>query len=498
MIFNQKFEEYSLKFLWFIFLFISSELHANIIFFTDNFQTNTISEYITEDTWTASGTGSLLYDGTSQRARLLTGDNIALAFSKTLPSTIEGSFSIDFLPTKYYPNGGIFTLKLIQDANNYYQIENTDNYGTREVAKYVNGVKVEAKPFTAEYTQGINYTITVNFSPESTNIEAFGQTIILDTNNAEIDVSAFWVNTLQQDAYYDDIVYSVVQTGGNTPPTANAGEDQSVEVNQTIQINGTGNDSDGTIVSYQWSNDSVVVANTASFTYTPDTVESQTLTLTVTDNNGTTASDEMVLTVTAVPLPNTPPTANAGVDKSTQVNQSVTINGTGNDSDGSITSYEWISGSTVLSNSASFTYTPTIEGNETLTLTVTDNEGATASDDMLLTVTPAPIETNAFTDNFQTNTISEYITEDTWTASGTGSLLYDGTSQRARLLTGDNVALKFSKMLPGSNEGSFSIDFLPIVNYPGGGVFTLKLIQDANNYYLLLDNTDSYGTSRSG
>ncbi len=285
----------------------------------------------------------------------------------------------------------------------------------------------------------------------------------------------------------------MVQTGGNTPPTANAGEDQSVEVNQTIQINGTGNDSDGTIVSYQWSNDSVVVANTASFTYTPDTVESQTLTLTVTDNNGTTASDEMVLTVTAVPLPNTPPTANAGVDKSTQVNQSVTINGTGNDSDGSITSYEWISGSTVLSNSASFTYTPTIEGNETLTLTVTDNEGATASDDMLLTVTPAPIETNAFTDNFQTNTISEYITEDTWTASGTGSLLYDGTSQRARLLTGDNIALAFSKTLPSTIEGSFSIDFLPTKYYPNGGIFTLKLIQDANNYYQI-ENTDNYGT----
>jgi hypothetical protein len=58
----------------------------------------------------------------------------------------------------------------------------------------------------------------------------------------------------------------------------------------------------------------------------------------------------------------------------------VTLSGSGNDGDGTITSYQWKEGATLLANTAAFTYTPTTVGTHTLTLTVTDDDGATASD----------------------------------------------------------------------------------------------------------------------
>ena len=175
----------------------------------------------------------------------------------------------------------------------------------------------------------------------------------------------------------------------NLVPTADAGSDKSVQTNQSITITGSGSDSDGSITSYQWKEGSTILSNAASFTYTaPSSAGTHTLTLTVTDDDGATGSDTMVVTVTNPPAANQAPTADAGSDKSVQTNQSITITGSGSDSDGSITSYQWKEGSTILSNAASFTYTaPSSAGTHTLTLTVTDDDGATGSDTMVVTVT---------------------------------------------------------------------------------------------------------------
>jgi hypothetical protein len=84
----------------------------------------------------------------------------------------------------------------------------------------------------------------------------------------------------------------------NLQPTADAGADRSVQVNQTITLTGSGSDSDGTIASYEWREGSIVLAHTASFSYTPTTAGDHILTLVVTDNDGASASD--TLTVTAI------------------------------------------------------------------------------------------------------------------------------------------------------------------------------------------------------
>ena len=185
--------------------------------------------------------------------------------------------------------------------------------------------------------------------------------------------------------------------GENTPPTANAGPDKTVQVNNTVTITGSGNDSDGAIKSYQWKNKNTgsIVANGETFDFTPSGTQPKTFILTVTDDEGAKDTDEMVLTVTndATPPPpstgNTPPTADAGSDKTIQVNHPVTITGGGSDSDGAIVSYQWKrkSDGSIWSNDEILVFTPSGTRTKTFVLTVTDDAGAKDTDEMMLTVT---------------------------------------------------------------------------------------------------------------
>jgi hypothetical protein len=95
---------------------------------------------------------------------------------------------------------------------------------------------------------------------------------------------------------------------------------------------------------------------------------------------------------------NTPPTASAGPDQLvTDTDRSndhaVTLNGTGStDSDGSIASYAWTLDGLPIASGVNPTVTLGI-GTHTITLTVTDNEGATALDTVSITVDSLPAVT---------------------------------------------------------------------------------------------------------
>jgi hypothetical protein len=93
----------------------------------------------------------------------------------------------------------------------------------------------------------------------------------------------------------------------------------------------------------------------------------------------------------------TPPTANAGVDKNvTLPTNSVVINGSGSDADGTISSYAWttISGpnTPTLSGAgtANLTANGLVSGTYVFRLTVTDNSGATGTDDVNVAVYNVP------------------------------------------------------------------------------------------------------------
>ena len=96
----------------------------------------------------------------------------------------------------------------------------------------------------------------------------------------------------------------------------------------------------------------------------------------------------------AVPPANLPPVADAGITQSVNQNDLVTLNGSGSDSDGTITSYSWqqITGIPVTLNNSN-TQTPTFTAPSvtnvtvlTFELTVTDNGGAIGTDQVVIVV----------------------------------------------------------------------------------------------------------------
>ena len=93
-------------------------------------------------------------------------------------------------------------------------------------------------------------------------------------------------------------------------------------------------------------------------------------------------------------VPNQPPVAHAGADRTVTDNdrtgaESVTLDATASSDDGAIVSYQWTEGTAVVGSGAAPTISLAV-GEHTLTLRVTDDDGATSTDTVLITVLPAP------------------------------------------------------------------------------------------------------------
>jgi hypothetical protein len=175
----------------------------------------------------------------------------------------------------------------------------------------------------------------------------------------------------------------------NQTPVANAGASQTANEGVSVTLNGTASsDPDGNIASYSWTQTSGPVvtlqnANTAtpSFT-TPHQAGTLKFALTVTDNEGATASSTTQVTVV-----NQAPVANAGPDQSVKYNAIVNLDGrASHDADGSIVSYRWLqTGGPAVTLAGATTATPSFraphaDAHLSFALTVTDNEGAQATD----------------------------------------------------------------------------------------------------------------------
>ncbi|MGN6194220.1 MAG: PKD domain-containing protein, partial [Ginsengibacter sp.] len=189
-----------------------------------------------------------------------------------------------------------------------------------------------------------------------------------------------------------DTVQITVNSDANIAPTANAGADQTITLpTNPVTLNGSGTDSDGTIASYSWtktagpSAGTISNASSATTTITSLIAGEYTFNLKVTDNQGATGADTVHVTVkndttttTQVAKQNIAPTANAGTDQTiTLPTNTVTLNGSGTDSDGTIASYSWTktagpsAGTISNASSATTTITSLIAGEYTFNLKVT-------------------------------------------------------------------------------------------------------------------------------
>jgi hypothetical protein len=181
----------------------------------------------------------------------------------------------------------------------------------------------------------------------------------------------------------------------NVVPVADAGPDQQVidaDLDGVAQVTLDGSlsaDSDGSITSYLWSEGGLPIAAGVGPEVTLP-LGVHTITLTVTDNSGAAASDTVIVMVSG---DNFPPLANAGpdqtiIDLENDGSHAVMLNGSGStDSDGTITSYVWRVGAAQVATGVTPQVTLAV-GRHTIVLTVTDDDGATSTDTVIVDVTP--------------------------------------------------------------------------------------------------------------
>jgi hypothetical protein len=191
-------------------------------------------------------------------------------------------------------------------------------------------------------------------------------------------------------------------------PVADAGGDQTITLpTNSVSLSGSGSETNGTIAGYQWtqvsgpSTATITTAGQAQTTVTGLVQGIYRFRLTVTDNSGVTASATMQVTVNPVAVVPGPPSANAGGDQTiTLPTNSVTLTGSGTESNGTIVSYTWVKtsgpapGTLTTPGQAQTTVTGLVQGVYTFRLTVTDNSGITATDVITVTVNPDPTPVN--------------------------------------------------------------------------------------------------------
>ncbi|MFH2027564.1 MAG: PKD domain-containing protein, partial [Nanoarchaeota archaeon] len=184
-------------------------------------------------------------------------------------------------------------------------------------------------------------------------------------------------------------------------PTAEAGADQTVDEGTIVNFDGRLSvSSPDTIVSYEWDidNDGTYDLDgvTNSTTYADNGI--YTVTLRVTDEDGSTATDTLTITVNDVN-----PNAEAGDNKTVAEDTLVIFNAsqsTPGSADDQITKYEWNFGDGSTAEGIISNHTYILNGNYTVTLTVTD-EDSTSQDTLTVDVTyvnDAPLITPAVGD----------------------------------------------------------------------------------------------------
>jgi parallel beta-helix repeat protein len=158
-----------------------------------------------------------------------------------------------------------------------------------------------------------------------------------------------------------------------TPSTATEGE--------SIYFHGIGQDSDGVVTEYSWSsNIDEFLSSSSTFTKSDLSVGTHTIYFKVKDNNGE-WSEENSKDITINPSPNKPPVANAGGPYTGYINVSISFDASDSydpDED-EIVSYVWDFGDGTNGTGITIEHTYNFTGNYTVTLTVTDSQGKTAT-----------------------------------------------------------------------------------------------------------------------
>ncbi len=205
----------------------------------------------------------------------------------------------------------------------------------------------------------------------------------------------YTLSLIVNDGTLDSAPVTTTVTVTNTPPVASLTGPFTINKQQSVTFNGSASaDADGDALTFNWTFGDGGVGPNAGPNPTHIYTLAGTFTVTLTVNDGETNSAPGTTTVTVL---NRPPVANAGPDQTVRQRSVVTLNGSASsDPDGSITQVAWrqVSGTAVTLSGANTIApqfeAPLVRGSTPLQLvfelTVTDDDGATAADQVVITV----------------------------------------------------------------------------------------------------------------
>jgi hypothetical protein len=332
-------------------------------------------------------------------------------------------------PTLTNSNSAAVSIAGLNTTGNYvFRLEVTDNLGgsaTDEVTVFVKSGATNNLPIA---NAGSDVTITLPSSSASLSgsatdadgtISSYQWTFIsgpsaptlTNANTKSVSVSGLTISgnyVFQLEAKDNagasglDQVTVIVKDGStNKVPVANAGSDVTITLPTSSQgLTGSATDTDGTISSYQWifvsgpkipsiANATTVAASVSGMNNSGSYV----FQFEAKDNQGAIGKDQVMVIVKDATV-NQLPVAKAGSDLTiTLPVDSTTINGSGTDSDGIISSYAWtfIAGpkTPTLANANTATVSVsdlTTSGNYVLQLEVKDDKGGTGKDQVSVIV----------------------------------------------------------------------------------------------------------------
>ena len=361
---------------------------------------------------TGSDTGSISYSWTqSGGTPSVIIDNSTSATASFEVPAVDADTALSFLLTVTDEYGGTGTSEVVININNLPTAAISSDF---IIANEGSRVELDGSPSADTDADSISYSWIQTGGSPTVSIDANTSAIAsFDAPEVDANTELTFQLTVSDDAGASSSATTVVQINNSPTVSASASAERLTE-GDTLELSGSANDTDGdTIASYSWQqvnsdSSTTEIAITAEHTLTTTEVNadtSYTFRFTATDSQGaSTSATDLIVTV------NNSPTAIVPSDFEVNENTvDVALDGSESDDYGStgIASYAWqqIDSSGAVINDgisinqadaaiASFT-APEVDTDTELSfqLTVTDDDGISASADLVVTINNYPTAT---------------------------------------------------------------------------------------------------------